>query len=70
MGTCVSVFLDVGMKICRSMPRLSLDPPPPQDIRNVVLHKLPEIESVPKIMVHYINMVRYSWLPHGQNENQ
>lgn len=24
----------------------------------MVLSKLPEIESVPKIMVHYINMVR------------
>ena len=30
-----------------------------QDIRSVLAETLPEIENVPKIMVHYINMVRH-----------
>lgn len=37
-----------------------------QDIRDVVLEKLPEIESVPKIMVHYINMVSARWKKGGR----
>lgn len=31
---------------------------PLQDIRNILAKELPEVDGVPKIMVHYINMVR------------
>ncbi|CAM9329290.1 unnamed protein product [Pylaiella littoralis] len=57
----VMVNIAVESKPCPAMsslrPQEDIEQASCLDIRDVVLSKLPEIESVPKIMVHYINMV-------------